>query len=184
MFAVAVAKIEATLGRLTPVSVGPGERARDLCIGEALKPFHQPPSTASNFSTAVYRLIFVTCGHCGGGTNRWRDGQAGSANDAAFAGADEVDDVAHFGDGAELAFDFGHGLGGIEGRGVEEAQGFFQSADGVLGKAAALEADEVDGPDLGGVAIGDEVGGDILDDLGASADDAVASDAAELVDGG
>jgi hypothetical protein len=32
-------KIEATLGGLTRVSIGPSGRATDPCIGEALKPF-------------------------------------------------------------------------------------------------------------------------------------------------
>ena len=53
-----------------------------------------------------------------------------------------------------------------------------------IGEAAALEADEIEAAELGGVAVGDDEGGHVLDDLGAAPDHAVGADPAELVDAG
>lgn len=108
------------------------------------------------------------------------------ADDAAFGGGEEVEEVFDL-------FCFGGGVVGEgEGLGGEvafffEEEGFvscFEGADGFLRESAALEADEVEAAEGGGVSVGDHEGGDVLDDFGAAADDGVGTDAAELVDAG
>ena len=47
-----------------------------------------------------------------------------------------------------------------------------------------MQSDKIDSTQGGGVAVGDEEGGDVLHDLGATTDDGVITDAAELVDAG
>ena len=92
--------------------------------------------------------------------------------------------------------DFGGLGGGVFGEGEdlggevafffeeEGLVGCFEGADGVGGEAAALEADEVESAQGGGVAVGDHERRDVLDDFAAAADDGVGTDAAELVDAG
>jgi len=60
----------------------------------------------------------------------------------------------------------------------------FQSSDFVGRKSATLKADLVDPADGGGVAVYDSERGDVLDDFGDAANDAVAAEAAELMDSG
>ena len=72
----------------------------------------------------------------------------------------------------------------VEVAAVEDAVGFFESADGFRREAGAFQSDLVDAADFGGVAVGDEERGEVLHELGAAAGDGVAADAAELVDGG
>lgn len=74
------------------------------------------------------------------------------------------------------------GLLDVEIGAAEEAVGFAEGADFLRGETAALEADLIDAANLGGVAIGDHEGRDVLHDLGAAAEDGVFADAAELVD--
>ena len=47
-----------------------------------------------------------------------------------------------------------------------------------------MEANLIDAPDGGGIAIDDSVRRDVLDNLGEASDDGVGADTAELVDGG
>ena len=62
--------------------------------------------------------------------------------------------------------------------------GFLDRGNGLLGKAAAAETDGVDRADFGGIAVGDHVGRDVLNDLRTSAGHGMRPDAAELVCGG
>lgn len=109
-----------------------------------------------------------------------------SAADAALGGLDELDEVLDlWGEGGAIGLERREGLGEV-GFLVEEEffVGGLEGADVVLREAAALEADEIESASGCGVAVDDHEGRDVLDDLGAAADDGVAADAAELVDGG
>jgi len=108
------------------------------------------------------------------------------ADDAAFGGGEEVEEVLDFGGLGGGIFGEGEDLGGEVAFFFEEEGlvGGLEGADGLGGEAAALEADEVESAQGGGVAVGDHEGGDVLDDFAAAADDGVGTDAAELVDAG
>ena len=67
---------------------------------------------------------------------------------------------------------------------VKNAVSFLEGADGFRRKAGAFESDLVDSAHFGRIAVGDEKGRNVLHDLGASAGDGVASDAAKLMDRG
>lgn len=86
--------------------------------------------------------------------------------------------------GRELLADGVAGLFDVEVRAAEEAVGLTEEADIGGGKAMTLQADLVDAAEFGGVAVCDHEGDDVLNDLGATAKDGVAPDAAELVDAG
>ena len=80
----------------------------------------------------------------------------------------------------------GFGLGGEVSFFFEEERfvGRLEGADGFGGKAATLEADEVEAAQGGRVAVGNHEGGDVLHDFCAATDDGVGADAAKLVDSG
>lgn len=113
-------------------------------------------------------------------------GESQSSHHAAFGGFDEADQV---GDVGVVRV-----VGGFEGAdGVGEVAVFFEEeffvsrldgADVFFGKAAALQAHEVDAAGGGRVAIHDHEGGHILHYFGTSANDRVGTKAAELVCGG
>ena len=106
-----------------------------------------------------------------------------SPHHAAFGSFDEVDEVLHVRAGCVA--------GGFEGAdGVGEVAVFFEEEffvscldgeDVIFGKAAALQAHEVDAAGGGGIAIDNHEGRDVLDDLGATPNDGVRAEAAELV---
>ena len=73
-------------------------------------------------------------------------------------------------------------MGSVELAAVEEAVSLAEFADALGGKAPALETDMVHPADFRRVAVGDHEGGDILHDLGATADYGVGADSAELMD--
>ena len=54
-------------------------------------------------------------------------------------------------------------------------------ADGDFVETAALHADDIDGANLGGIAVGDHERRDVLDNLGTTPGDNVIADAAELM---
>ena len=84
----------------------------------------------------------------------------------------------------KIAGDFFAGLFHIEIRAVEQAVGLAERAS-VLGyEATALESDLIDSTDLGGVAIRNHVGRDILNNFRAASDDRVLSETAELMHSG
>src|ERR1700761_9197835 len=104
--------------------------------------------------------------------------------DAAFAGADELDEMFDLGQWRQFAFDLGesggHGRGGVAG------QDFLRVLDGVLSffrDAIAFNTDLVDGMNDGGLAIGKHERWDILPDLGAAADHDEFADATKLMHG-
>ncbi len=108
----------------------------------------------------------------------------GLSDDAALArlyeGQEAGDDIRP----RKLGSNFFAGLFHIEIRAVEQAVGFAECA-GVLGdKSTALEADLIDATDLGGVAISNHVGRDVLNDFCAASDDRMLSQAAELMNSG
>lgn len=122
-------------------------------------------------------------GRNGAGWHAARRRRACSAGHPAFGGADEgeeVPDVGVFGGG--FGFEGGEGFAEVAVFFEEEFFiGRFQSGEVLGGKAAALEADAVQAADGGGVAIGDDEGGDVLDDFGEAADHGVIADADELM---
>lgn len=75
----------------------------------------------------------------------------------------------------KVGSDFFAGLFDVEIRAVEETVGLTECAS-VLGyEATALESDLIDSTDLGGVAIRNHVGRDILNNFRAASDDRVLS---------
>lgn len=103
--------------------------------------------------------------------------------DAALAGADEVDEVADFGELWDFLLDASEGVGDGEAFAEEEFVGVAQGVLGFFADAMALHADFVDGADFGGAAVGEHEGGHVLAEFGATADHGEFADAAELVDG-
>jgi len=99
-------------------------------------------------------------------------------------------------DESDLVFDVGVVGGGVSFKGGERDGevgvlfeeelfvGSLQGADVVFGESAALEADLVEATCLGVVAFSDGVRGDVLRDTGHASDDRMATDPAELMDGG
>ena len=84
----------------------------------------------------------------------------------------------------KVSSDFFAGLFDVEVRAVEQAVGLTECAS-ILGyEAAALESDLIDSTDLGGVAISNHVGRDVLNDFCAASDDRMLSQAAELMHSG
>ena len=66
----------------------------------------------------------------------------------------------------------------------ERLIGGFECPDIFRSKAAALQSDQVEATNLGGVSICDGERGNILDDFGATSDHGVGTDPAELMDTG
>ena len=106
------------------------------------------------------------------------------SDDAALArcheGKESGDDIRP----GKIGGDFFAGLFDVEIRAVEETVGLTECAS-VLGyEATALESDLIDSTDLGGVAIRNHVGRDILNNFRAASDDRVLSETAELMHSG
>jgi hypothetical protein len=81
----------------------------------------------------------------------------------------------------KVGSDFFAGLFHIEIRAVEQAVGLTECASVLSYEATALESDLIDSTDLGGVAIRNHVGRDVLNDFCAASDDRMLSQAAELM---
>ena len=95
------------------------------------------------------------------------------AEDAAFGGVEEGEELGDLGDGGGFV-----GLEGCDLRGEiavlpeeEGLVGLLEGADRLRGEAAALEADEVEAAEGGRVAVGDHEGRNVFRDLGEAADD-------------
>jgi hypothetical protein len=74
------------------------------------------------------------------------------------------------------------GLCGVLVTAVDDFISLAQFTDGFGGESPAFQSDHVDPAHFGGIPVGDEEGRDILHDLGATSDDRMIPDAAELVD--
>lgn len=110
----------------------------------------------------------------------------GSPGHAAFRSFDERDELFHrFMIGGPIRLQGTQRGGEVAILPEEELLvGRFEGLDVVLGKAPALQADEVEPAGRGGVAVDDHERWNVLNHLGTAADDRVAADSAELVNGG
>ena len=101
---------------------------------------------------------------------------------AALGGADELEQLVHFGAGRHLRANSLDGLGGIQPRARQQAEGVVQRFDGWRREPAALQADAVRAEDLDlALADGDGIRQHVLRHHAIAADEGVAADAAELV---
>ena len=106
------------------------------------------------------------------------------ADDAALAGADEIDQYLDLGMVGVFAGEFIHGLRGVERFVVKDFIGRTQGLDVLVGEALALEPDRIHATHFGRISVRDEERRGVLHDLGATADDGVGADPAELVNSG
>src|SRR5574344_790124 len=105
---------------------------------------------------------------------------------AALGVAVERDEILDLVDLLDVVLDAVEGLRAVETLAVDEAVGFLERLDGVLGEAAARQSDDVDADDFDAAVdhVAEHVGRKVLADLCRGADHRVSSDGAELMRAG
>jgi hypothetical protein len=101
-----------------------------------------------------------------------------------LAGSDEIDQCFDVGGIRKFLFQSLDCLGSVQLGIVKTLVGLPDGGNGFFGKVPALESDQVHCRHLGGIAVSDKKGRNILDDFGAASDERVLADAAELMYGG
>lgn len=117
------------------------------------------------FLTTIIYLLSVSC-----------------TAEASVAVSQKVEQVLDFRGGGEFLFHFFYGFVEFQARAEEEAVGFLEGALDVGRDVVSCDAYAVQAYDSGGVAVGDDEGAYVLNDLGHTADHGKSTNLDELVD--